>query len=103
MALREVAQVDRISWGGLSEADTTNRARTELAAHSGEVVLLVNQPQSSTFEAAALDAARATRPDVVIIYLGWPAAGRPQVSRALLTFGTSRANAQAAARILRRR
>lgn len=100
VALREYGHVDRVALGALSEQDATVRARAALIDHDGDVVLLVNQPQNSPYETTVLDAVLTARPDAVVIYGGWPDAGAPVASRALLTFGASRATAQAAARIL---
>ncbi|MCK8475863.1 hypothetical protein [Microbacterium aurugineum] len=65
-----------------------------------DVVLLVKQPQSSPFEAAVLDAAVETRPDIVVVYAGWPAQDAPAARRAVLAHGASRATAVHIARAL---
>ncbi|MGP6178465.1 glycoside hydrolase family 3 N-terminal domain-containing protein [Microbacterium sp. A196] len=103
LALREHMPADRISLGGLSEADAAERALAVIAERADDAVLIVNQPQSSAFEASVLDAVLAVRPDTIVIYAGWPADGAPAARRALLTYGASRATAQHAARVLRGR
>lgn len=99
LALREYRHTDRAALGGLDEVEATERARAAMGGRS-DVVLLVNQPQGSTLEAAVLDTVLAARPDTVVVYTGWPAAEAPAASRALLTYGASRTNAHAAARLL---
>ena len=100
LALRERKTVARADIGDLNEADVSDWVRQALATPSDDVVLLVNQPQSSPLEAAVLGAVLAVRPDALVIYAGWPATGMPQAGRALLTYGTSQATAQAAATVL---
>ena len=100
VALRRRKTVERVSLGELSEAEGRDKIRQALVASSDDVVLLVNQPQSSRFEAAMLGEVLAGHPDAVVIYAGWPAAAAPPAARALFTFGTSQATAHAAAAIL---
>jgi beta-N-acetylhexosaminidase len=100
LALREFLPVERVSLGGLSAGQAAARAVDLLTDRGNDVVLLVNQPQSSPFEAAVLDAALATRPDTVVVYAGWPAGDAPTARRAVLANGASRATAVHTAREL---
>ncbi len=100
VALRGRRTVTRVCLAELGEAGGRDTVRQTLAAYSGDVVLLVSQPQSSRFEAAMLGEVLASHPDSVVIYAGWPAREAPLATRALFTYGASQATAQAAAAIL---
>lgn len=100
VALRESRAVERISLAGLTEAEAAVHAASAAAAHHGEAVLLVNQPQSSPFEAAVLTAVLRARPDAVVVYAGWPEETPPEAARAVRALGASRATAVHVARLL---
>lgn len=102
LALRDVRPVRRVALNGLSADQAADRATSVLAGGAPNPVLLVNQPQSSTFEAAVLDAVLDARPDTVVIWAGWPAEGGTRAQRALFTYGASRATAQHTAHMLTR-
>jgi beta-N-acetylhexosaminidase len=103
VAMREFGEVNRVALAGLAETEAAAQALAVLAEHPGDVVLLVNQPQSSSFEAHLLSAVLGARPDVVVVYAGWPGEGAPDAHRAIFSYGASRASALAVARALRSR
>lgn len=72
MALRERMPVERASLAGLDATAAAARAAAVAANRTEDVVLLVNQPQSSPFEAAVQEAVLAVRPDAVVVYAGGP-------------------------------
>lgn len=100
VALRETRPTDRVSLAGLSEVDAAAKAAAVASDRGDGLVLLVNQPQSSPFEAVVLDAVLAVRPDTVVVYAGWPGEGAPAARRAVLAHGASRATAVHTARLL---
>lgn len=90
----------RIALAGLSAGEASARVQQVIAAGPGEVVLLINQPQSSAFEAAVLSATLTARADAVVVWAGWPSEEPVPATRALFTYGASRATAVHAARAL---
>ncbi|MFD7869247.1 glycoside hydrolase family 3 N-terminal domain-containing protein [Microbacterium sp. NPDC059771] len=100
VALRERMPVERASLAGLDATAAAARAAAVAANRTEDVVLLVNQPQSSPFEAAVQEAVLAVRPDAVVVYAGWPAEGDVRAGRAVLALGASRASAVYVARVL---
>lgn len=99
-ALSEHLPTSRVSLGGLSTEDAVTRARAALNDSQGEVVILVNQPQNSDFEATVLAAVLNDAPHTTVVYAGWPADGLLGARRAIVTLGASRAAAVHAARVL---
>lgn len=100
VALRAYVDADRVSLGGMSDDAAAERARTVIAAREDDIVLIVNQPQSSPFEASVLAAVLDSHPDAIVVYAGWPDDGEPAARNALITYGASRATAEHAARVL---
>jgi beta-N-acetylhexosaminidase len=73
-----------------------------LATAAGRQVLVVSRDtHRHRFARELVAALTAHHPDVVLVEMGWPAAWRPDGLRAYLaTYGSSRANARAAAEVL---
>jgi len=77
-------------------------AKRLLTAAAGRQVLVVSRDtHRHRFARELVGALTARHPDVVLVEMGWPAAWRPDGLRAYLaTYGSSRANARAAAEAL---
>jgi beta-N-acetylhexosaminidase len=85
--------------------DDGTTAEQLLNRGDGRQILVVSRDTHRHRFARDLVAALAARhPDVVLVEMGWPATWRPEGLRAYLaTYGSSRANARAAAEALRAR
>lgn len=100
VALRTLLPTERVSLGGLSAEEAAARACSLLTERPNDSILLVDQPQSSPFESAVLDAVLRAHPDTIVVYAGWPADSGPVAKRAIFTYGASRATAQHTAHLL---
>jgi beta-N-acetylhexosaminidase len=82
-------------------ADGDRVARALAAAAHRPLVVVVRDAERRRAQRALLDTLLATRPDAVVVDMGWPAAERPPGSATrIVTFGASRASGEAAAAIL---
>jgi beta-N-acetylhexosaminidase len=82
-------------------ADGDGVARALAAAAHRPLVVVVRDAERRRAQAALLDTLLATRPDAVVVDMGWPATERPPGSTTrIVTFGASRASGEAAAAIL---
>lgn len=100
LALRDFRAADRVGLGALSVAEADVRVREALADRPDNAVLVVNQPQASPFEAAVLEGVLRVRPDIIVIWAGWPSDEVAAGDRVVMTYGASRATARHVAQVL---
>ena len=75
-------------------------ARTLASATNRPLVIVVRDPQRRPAQAALLHTLLATRPDAIVVDMGWPAVDSLPAAARITTFGASRASGEAAAAIL---
>jgi beta-N-acetylhexosaminidase len=95
-AVDATASAERLS----ESTDGAAVARTLASATNRPLVIVVRDPQRRPAQAALLHTLLATRPDAIVVDMGWPAVDSLPAAARITTFGASRASGEAAAAIL---